>query len=101
MFRKLRAKLKEEDIDQAYLAEKFDVCPVVISNRMTGKTDWRLKEMYLIMDIIGEPYSKLYTYFPKNGADIDNTKEISGAKSRPGDEEWICPFLKVVAVKKT
>lgn len=64
MFRKLRGKLKEEDIDQVYLAEKLGVCPMAVSHRMTGKTDWRLHEMYSVLELIREPPEAIYIYFP-------------------------------------
>ena len=53
MFRKLRGKLKELDIDQAYLAEKFGVNVMTISHCMTGKKPWRLDWMYQMLDIKG------------------------------------------------
>jgi len=67
MFRKLRGKLKEFDIDQAYLAQKFGVSVMTISHCMTGKKQWRLDWMYAILELIQEPPEKLSVYFPKGG----------------------------------
>lgn len=67
VFRKLRGKLKEFDIDQAYLANKFGVSVMTISHCMTGKKQWTLDWMYAILDLICEPYDQLNVYFPKGG----------------------------------
>ena len=65
MFRKLRGKLCEMDLDQEYLAEKLGICVMSVSRKMTGKRPWALPEMYAVMDLIQEPYEKLHIYFPK------------------------------------
>jgi len=67
MFRKLRGKLKEFDIDQSYLADKFGVNVMTVSHCMTGKTQWRLDWMYAILDLIHESPEQLNTYFPRGG----------------------------------
>lgn len=67
MFRKLRGKLRELNMDQAYIAKKLGLSEVTISLRMTGKREWLLSEMYAVMDLIQEPYEKLHEYFPKDG----------------------------------
>ncbi|MEG0941619.1 MAG: hypothetical protein RSE64_06945 [Oscillospiraceae bacterium] len=67
MFRKLRGKFWELDIDQKYLAQKFDCSVMTISHCMTGKKQWTLDWMYAILDLIDEPYDQLPTYFPKGG----------------------------------
>lgn len=77
MFRKLRGKLKEMDIDQAYLSEKLSLSEVTISLRMTGKRDWLLSEIYAVMDLIQEPYEKIPEYFPKNGGVTAARKKVS------------------------
>lgn len=67
MFRKLRTKLYDLDIGQAYLAKKLGVSQQSVSNRMRGKYPWTLDEMYIVMDLIKEPAEKLHEYFPKRG----------------------------------
>lgn len=67
MFRKLRGKLKEMDIDQKCLAKLFDLSQASISHRLTNQCSWALDEMYVIMDLIEEPHEKLHEYFPKDG----------------------------------
>lgn len=72
MFRKLRGKLKEFDIDQAYLASKFGCSTMTISHCMTGKKQWTLDWMYAILDMIAEPYEQLYVYFPRGGISMEH-----------------------------
>ena len=67
VFRKLRGKFKEFDIDQAFLAKKLGVSVMTISHCMTGKKQWTLEWMYDILDLINEPYDQLHIYFPRGG----------------------------------
>lgn len=67
MFRKLRGKIVAVGIDQIYLGEKLGLCESSVSARMTGKIDWRLNEMYAVLDLIHEPPETLNVYFPRNG----------------------------------
>lgn len=67
MFRKLRGKMRELDVDQRYIADKLGVSAVCVSQKMTGKHQWKLDEMYALMDFMREPYDKLNEFFPKGG----------------------------------
>ena len=64
---KLRGKMREKGIKGYYLARKMGMTPQSVSHRMTGKTPWRMDEMYNILSMLGEPDSKLPEYFPRNG----------------------------------
>ena len=67
---KLRGKMREKGIKGYYLARKLDTTPQSVSHRMTGKTPWRMDEMYYILSMLGEPDIKLSEYFPRNGIDL-------------------------------
>ena len=67
---KLRGKMREKGIKGYYLARKMGMTPQSGSLRMTGKTTWRMDEMYNILSMLGEPDSKLPEYFPRNGIDL-------------------------------
>ena len=67
---KLRGKMREKGIKGYYLARKLGTTPQSVSHRMTGKTPWRMDEMYNILSMLGEPDSKLSEYFPRNGIDL-------------------------------
>lgn len=81
LYRALRRKMHEMDIDQVYLAKALDMAPMSLSARMTGRTDWRLAEMYAVLDVVREPHSKIYEYFPPFGKEVEVTKETVSAKS--------------------
>lgn len=38
-----------------------------ISMKFTGKQQWRLDEMYALLDLIGADDSEMDIYFPRNG----------------------------------
>ena len=67
---KLRGKMREKGINGDYLARKLDTTPQSVSHRMTGKSPWRMDEMYNILSMLGEPDNKLSEYFPRNGIDL-------------------------------
>ena len=73
---KLRGKMREKGINGNYLARKLDTTPQSVSHRMTGKTPWRMDEMYNILSMLGEPDSKLPEYFPRNGIDLPEEYDI-------------------------
>ena len=72
---KLRGKMREKGIKGYYLARKLGMTPQSVSQRMTGKTTWRVDEMYSILSMLGEPDSKLSEYFPRDGVDVDMPEE--------------------------
>lgn len=39
-----------------------------LSMRLNNRAEWRLSEMYALMDRYGVPHSELSSVFPKNGA---------------------------------
>ena len=67
---KLRGKMREKGIKGNYLARKMGTTPQSVSHRMTGKSPWRMDEMYNVLSMLGEPDSKLSEYFPRNGIDL-------------------------------
>ncbi|SHI13675.1 Protein of unknown function [Sporobacter termitidis DSM 10068] len=77
MFRKLRGKLLELDIDHVYLASKLDISRATVSAKFNCRSLWNLDEMYTVMDLIQEPYDNLHEYFPKNGGGISTKRKAS------------------------
>lgn len=41
-----------------------------LSHRFTDKADFKISEMYAIMDFLSLPHSELAKYFPKNGKEV-------------------------------
>ena len=67
---KLRGKIREKGIKGNYLSRKMGMTPQSVSHRMTGKTPWRMDEMYNILSMLGAPDNKLSEYFTRNGIDL-------------------------------
>lgn len=96
LFKKLRGKLKEMDIDQKYLAKFFDLSQASISHRLTNHISWTLDEMYAVMDLILEPYELLNEYFPKGGRDNQpiSRSHTRAVKNRP-EEKYRAELIEI------
>lgn len=66
-YTKLRASMAEYGDTQLTLAKALRCTKTHISNMMTGKTPWRLDDMYSIMSRYGIPDDQLNTIFPRDG----------------------------------
>jgi transposase len=73
-FNKLRAAFRENDLTQADVATESGIDVPGLSRRLNCKMEWRLDEMYIIMDLIHQPYHRLHEYFPRNGINESGTK---------------------------
>ena len=63
-YRRLRFELHERDIDQSVLAGRLGRGDSYISDRMTGKSPWSLREAFELMQIIDAPLEQIADYFP-------------------------------------
>ena len=79
LYRRLRGALVAAGLGQEDLADVLRMSPTSISNRFTTRQDWRVSEMYAVLDYLGieQPASVLGFYFPKDGVEetVDNHKE--------------------------
>lgn len=68
----LRQIMKEQDVDQAYLAAKLGQCRSYVETRINARHDcgWSEKDMYMIMDFLHIPYERLHEVFPPKGVAI-------------------------------
>lgn len=74
-YSKLRGLLHERDITTEHLAKKLGLRNAAsISHRMSGRTPWRMDEMYTILDLCGIPHDQLHIYFPKDGKSVQEPK---------------------------
>jgi len=74
-YSKLRGLLAERDINTEHLAKLIGLRTAAsISQRMSGKTPWRMDEMYTILDLCGIPHDQLHIYFPKDGKSVQEQK---------------------------
>lgn len=75
MYRKLKGKMFENDIDQVYLAKQFKApngkprSHFYVTERMTGKRMWDTEEIYTMCDLMEIPYEEIHIYFPRGGRD--------------------------------
>lgn len=64
-FIELRLVMYRKNITQAELAKYIGAeSATVVSDRLRGKRDWRLDEMYKTLELLGLPLSQIYDYFP-------------------------------------
>ena len=74
-YSKLRGLLHERDITTEHLAKKLGLRTAAsISQRMSGRTPWRMDEMYTILDLCGISHDQLHIYFPKDGKSVQEPK---------------------------
>jgi len=66
-FLKLRALLTENDMTLTELGYFIHRSYSRLSDCMRGAAEWRLDEMYAILDLFHVSHDKLHEYFPKGG----------------------------------
>lgn len=66
-FLKLRHAIEAADYTHAEFAPKIGIKHTAFSQRLNGRKQWTLKEMYATLDLLGIPYTALPEYFPPNG----------------------------------
>ncbi len=66
-FAKLRGIMKEHDDTQEDLARILKTSNAQVSLKFNNKSQWRIDEMYAIMDHYGLQYKSLYRIFPPKG----------------------------------
>lgn len=65
--KELRKLMLDHDMDLTALGSVIGLGDKTsVSHRMTYRTDWKLKEIYSIMDYFHLPYEQMAVYFPKS-----------------------------------
>lgn len=67
LYGKLRGLMREYGDTQDDVARALLLARVSVSHRMCGKLDWKLGEMYALMDRYHVPHDRLHEVFPKDG----------------------------------
>lgn len=67
LFGKLRGLMREFGDTQDDLARVLLLSRISVSNRLRGTAEWRLGEMYALMDRYHVPHDRLHEVFPKDG----------------------------------
>jgi len=66
-YERLRCALTDKGLRQSYLAYILGITQSAVSSRLTGRCDWPMKDVYVVMDLLKLPYEHMSAYFPKNG----------------------------------
>lgn len=66
-YAKLRGAMKENDDTMEDLARLLLMTRAAVSQRFRNHTQWKLEEMYMLMDRYHLPYDRLHEYFPRYG----------------------------------
>lgn len=66
-FKKLRIALVEREMTAEMLAEQIGMEDYNLSSRMTDRVEFRLSDMYKILDALGIDHSQMAEYFPVHG----------------------------------
>ena len=67
LYSKLRGLMREFGDTQDDLARVLLLSRISVSNRLRGTAEWRLDEMYALMDRYHVPHDRLHEVFPKGG----------------------------------
>ena len=68
LYSKLRGLMREFGDTQDDLARALLLSRISVSNRLRGTAEWRLDEMYALMDRYHVPHDRLHEVFPKGGS---------------------------------
>lgn len=68
---RLRNLLKQQDIDQEYLAELLGRSGPYISRCLSGKSQWHINEIWAIVRLCRIELTEIYIYFPPDGVDFE------------------------------
>ena len=67
LYSKLRGLMREFGDTQDDVARALLLSRISVSNRLRGAADWKLSEMYALLDRYHVPHDRLHEVFPKDG----------------------------------
>ena len=67
LYSKLRGLMREFGDTQDDVARALLHSRISVSNRLRGTAEWKLGEMYALMDRYHVPHDRLHEVFPKGG----------------------------------
>ena len=79
-FLKLRAALYGCGFNFADVGAKLLLSEQAISDRMRGHCEWRLSEIYRVMEMIDEPIEHMGMYFPRDGEAPFHVRKARGTQ---------------------
>lgn len=75
----LRQRMRQEGVKQKDLCEMLELSNSGVSQRLSGRRDFKISEAYLIMESMGIPKREFHIYFPPRGELLDTRRDISKA----------------------
>lgn len=92
-FRKLRALMLNAGFDNSSLGELLGRAASHISRCLNAKSQWKLDEVYKILEAVGEKPENIHEIFPKDGIDKDYMEnrqgDISGTPTTKDGTEYL------------
>jgi len=79
-FLKLRARLAENGYTQQDMQRRLGLGSSTVSRRFNGVEEWRLTEIWEIMEWLDIPAQQMHEYFPKYGINEKGVKRIKPLK---------------------
>lgn len=76
MYRKLKGRLAESEIDQKYICHTLARSQTYITRRMTGIMPWTMDDVYAMCDLLQIPPEEIPIYFPRGGKDAPTRKLV-------------------------
>ena len=67
LYSKLRGLMREYGDTQDDVARVLLLSRISVSNRLRGTAEWKIGEMYALMDRYHVPHDRLHEVFPKGG----------------------------------
>lgn len=74
LYRRLRSRMVQLDIDQHYLGDCIRMKASSVSSRLTGKVPWSIEECYEVCRVLEIPLTEIPLYWPPNGVEKDQNK---------------------------
>lgn len=70
LYKFLDGRLRQLGVQHHDLAYALNLSDAAMSGRFTGRTPWRLDEMYKVLDVCRAQPNELHVYFPRDGKDF-------------------------------
>ena len=63
LFSKLVGRMAEKHLSQETVAKALGITCVTLRRKLKGDNDWKLTEMYRLIELLAIPYEEFFDYF--------------------------------------
>ena len=67
MYRKLKGRMAENEIDQKCIREALGKSQTYITQRMTGRKPWTMDDVYILCNLLDISNGEISVFFPPKG----------------------------------